>query len=296
MVLDDDLLDRLDSKRFRVPMSAKVVGAWNLHAQTSLDLQLDMFVLYFVDGVSPRQSRSGWLRVVGQRLLRRAWLAIGERPRSAGAGYQLEKLPADAGFVARNPATARHLERTGMLGISAARALDVMGSLLGDDRACIGVAQLDWSAWEQAIPTLAARPRFAEVLAPRSKSGGRGETDSRLAVLLALRNASALDRIAMASGILGEIIAKVLRLPASKLDMEQNINQLGIDSLMAVELQTLIAERTGAHFSPMDFMAGMSIVTIASKLLERALARRRDRLSHRAFTEITVGSWFVVWN
>jgi acyl carrier protein len=111
-------------------------------------------------------------------------------------------------------------------------------------------------------------------------------------VLLALRNASAPDRIAMASGILGEIIAKVLRLPASKLDMDQNINQLGIDSLMAVELQTLIAERTGAHFSPMDFMAGMSIMTMASRLLEKLLPG--DAIgSAIGFTEITVGrgSW-----
>ena len=45
MVLDDDLLDRLDAARYRTPMSAKVLGAWNLHAQT-LDLPLDMFVLY----------------------------------------------------------------------------------------------------------------------------------------------------------------------------------------------------------------------------------------------------------
>ena len=86
---------------------------------------------------------------------------------------------------------------------------------------------------------------------------------------MAIREAPPEERVGMAADILREIIAKVLRLPASKLELDQNINQVGIDSLMALELQTLIAEQTGAEFSPMDFMAGPSITTMAKRLLEK---------------------------
>jgi NADPH:quinone reductase-like Zn-dependent oxidoreductase/acyl carrier protein len=288
MVLDDDLIDRLDATRYRAPMSAKVRGAWNLHIQT-LNLELDVFVMY-----------SSMVSVLGN-LGQASYASANAFLDSLACHRRALGLPAlainwgsfaDAGFVSRNPATARHLERTGMFGMTAAQALDVMGALFGDERASIGVAQLDWSAWERAVPALAARPRFAEVRAPRYSSDGQVESGSPLAVLAALRNEAIEDRIRMASAIIREIVAKVLRLPASKLDNEQNINQLGIDSLMAVELQTLIAEKTGAHFSPMDFMASLSITALASRLLEKLLpAEAAD--STVGLTEIGVdrGSW-----
>jgi acyl carrier protein len=265
MVLDDDLIDRLDAARFRVPMSAKVLGAWNLHAQ-SLDLPLDMFVLY-----SSMVAVLGNLGQAGYASANAYLDGLARHRRAMG-------LPAlsinwgslaEVGFVAQNPAISRHLERTGMFPIAASRALDVMGSLLGSDRAGIGVANLDWSVWEHAVPALAARPRFTEVLVPRDDNEGAAESESPRALIAAIRKAATEDRISLAADILREVIAKVLRLPASKLDVDQNLNQLGIDSLMAVELQTLIAEKTGAHFSPMDFMAGPSIMTMAKKLIEK---------------------------
>ena len=117
MVLDDDLLDRLDSRRLSpaclcLPRSS---ASWNLHAQT-LDLQLDMFVPLLVDGiVSPRQSRSGWLRV-GQRLLGLALACYRQALRSAGAGYQrwgAWRMRASLRTTQRLPGTS---ERTGMFG------------------------------------------------------------------------------------------------------------------------------------------------------------------------------------
>ena len=283
MVLDDDLIDRLDAARFRVPMSAKVLGAWNLHAQT-LDLPLDIFVLYSsMVAVLGNLGQAGYASA-------NAYLDGLARHRRA---MDLPALSinwgslAEVGFVAHNPAISRHLERTGMFPIAASRALDVMGSLLGSDRAGIGVANLDWSVWEHAVPALAARPRFTEVLVPRDDNEGAAESESPRSLIAAIRKAATEDRISLAADILREVIAKVLRLPASKLDVDQNLNQLGIDSLMAVELQTLIAEKTGAHFSPMDFMAGPSIMTMAKKLLEK-LFPGEDVDSAGGVTEIHV--------
>jgi acyl transferase domain-containing protein/NAD(P)-dependent dehydrogenase (short-subunit alcohol dehydrogenase family)/acyl carrier protein len=265
MALDDELLDRLDASRYRTPMSAKILGAWNLHAQT-LDLPLDMFVLY-----------SSMVAILGN--LGQAGYASANAYLDALACYrQALGLPAfsinwgslaEVGFVARSPAVARFLERTGMFALPATQALDVMGSLLDLGRAGIGVAQLDWSVWAQAVPNLAARPRFETVLGRSVTSQAGRESESPRAMAVAILEAAPEGRHSVAAGILRDIIGKVLRLPASKLDLDQNINHLGIDSLMAVELQTLVAEQTGAHFSPVDFMAGSSIMTMASRLLEK---------------------------
>ena len=158
-----------------------------------------------------------------------------------------------------------------MFAIPATRALDVMGRCSVIDRAGIGVAQLDWSVWAQAVPSLVARPRFADSTWALGDRLRRWESESPRALAAAILARGCRRSRQPGGWILREIIAKVFRLPASKLDLDQNLNQLGIDSLMAVELQTLVAEQTGVHFSPMDFMAGPSIMTMASRLLEKLL-------------------------
>ncbi len=267
MVLDDDLLDRLDAARFRAPLAPKVLGAWNLHVLTQ-DLPIDMFVLY--------SSMVAILGNLGQASYASAnafldALALHRRTRGLPALSINWGSLGEAGFVARNPAIARHLERTGLFAIPAGRALEVMGRLLAGERARIGVAQVDWSLWGQAIPAMASRPRFAEVLAePAAGCDGSKQAAPR-AFAAALHAAGADQRIGLAAERLREIVANVFRLPPAKLELHQNLNQLGIDSLMAVELQTLIADQTGVRFSPMDFMAGPTVMTMAEQVVEKLM-------------------------
>jgi acyl carrier protein len=108
--------------------------------------------------------------------------------------------------------------------------------------------------------------------------------------LKALRATAPDDRLAFASTALREIFARVLRLPATSIETHQNINQLGIDSLMAVELQTLIAAQTGASFSTMDFMAGPTLSTMAGRLLDKVLTTEEATPHQDAVIASTVES------
>ena len=263
MVLDDDLLDRLDEIRYRRALDPKVKGAWNLHVLTR-HVELDHFVLF--------SSMVAVIGNLGQSSYAAANACL-DALASHRRGLGLPALSvnwgslAEAGFVARNQAIADHLERTGLVGIPARSALGELERLLaaGRDRAI--TARIDWSVWKLSAPTVAARPKYQELLESVEQGGSTESGPEALAAIL--RASAADDRLALAAQVVQEIVAKVLRLPAEKLDVHQNITQLGIDSLMAVELQSLIAARTGASFSPMDFMAGPSVATMAARLLEK---------------------------
>jgi acyl transferase domain-containing protein/NAD(P)-dependent dehydrogenase (short-subunit alcohol dehydrogenase family)/acyl carrier protein len=286
MVLDDDLLVRLDEGRFRAAMDPKTIGAWYLHIHT-FGQPLDVFVMY-----SSMVAVMGNLGQSSYSAANSFMDALARHRRSRGLpGLSVNwGSLAEAGFVARNPAIARHLERTGLIGIPARRALDMLPRLLALEHAQIGVARVDWSAWEKSAPALARRPRFAEVLSASASGDGDSSGSPAHAWLKALRATAPDDRLAFASTALREIFARVLRLPATSIETHQNINQLGIDSLMAVELQTLIAAQTGASFSTMDFMAGPTLSTMAGRLLDKVLTTEEATPHQDAVIASTVES------
>ncbi len=263
MVLDDDLIDRLDPTRFRTPLDPKAKGAWNLHLATR-GLALDHFVLY--------SSLVGVIGNLGQGAYAaaNAWLdALAEYRRSLGLPALTVNWGslAGAGFVARNQGVSDHLERTGLVGLPIPEALVILGQLMAEGRTRAIAADIDWGIWRRFAPAVASRPKYTEITAKTENEAQDGSAPDVFARrVLAATHA---ERVAIAAAAVQEILARVLRMPAEKLDLEQNISQLGVDSLMAVELQALLSARTGATFSPMDFIGGGTILSLAERLLEK---------------------------
>jgi acyl carrier protein len=65
---------------------------------------------------------------------------------------------------------------------------------------------------------------------------------------------------------LREQAARVLRLPAAALDVEQPLNNLGLDSLMAIELKNRIEADLGVTVSMVKFLEGPSVRGLAAFL------------------------------
>ena len=68
------------------------------------------------------------------------------------------------------------------------------------------------------------------------------------------------------TGLLSEQVAKVLRLPAERLDLDTSIYDLGMDSLMAVELHMAVEEQFNVHVPAMVMAEGMSITQLAGRI------------------------------
>ena len=77
------------------------------------------------------------------------------------------------------------------------------------------------------------------------------------------------ERQAIVISHLREQIAKVLGMSATKLDLDQPINNMGLDSLMMVELKNRIEKEAFISLSTVELMVGPSIRELSKVLLDQ---------------------------
>ena len=127
---------------------------------------------------------------------------------------------------------------------------------------------MDWNVWSRAVPSLAQSPRFAELVASFA-TGNDGSADAEWrASLMRMEPEQRLQAVQQA---VCEGVAQVLGLDPAKVDCQRRLDQLGFASLMAVELQHVLRERTGLEVSAMDMMQGPSVADLAKVLLTRVM-------------------------
>jgi len=71
---------------------------------------------------------------------------------------------------------------------------------------------------------------------------------------------------------LSEQVARVLGLSPSKLDVQQPLSLLGLDSLMAVELKNRIAVDLKVNVPVVNFLQGLSVDQAVTQVLDRLAA------------------------
>src|SRR5439155_20356171 len=186
-VLDDGIALQLTRQRLRNVLAPKVLGGWNLHAQTA-GRRLDFFVLF--------SSAAALLGSPGQ-----ANYAAANAFLDALAHYRRGRnLPAisvnwgpweDVGMAARGGRDSR-LAAAGMGSIPVAAGLELFGRLLSGKATQVGVLPVDWSQWQQFLPDDRPPAYLADLIGPHAGEavGPRGQAKSsldRAAVLAAPR-------------------------------------------------------------------------------------------------------------
>jgi acyl transferase domain-containing protein/Zn-dependent alcohol dehydrogenase/short-subunit dehydrogenase/acyl carrier protein len=264
MVLDDGLVLNLDRQRYANVLAPKALGAWHLHALTQ-ELSLDYFVLF--SSVVAEIGNPGQAGYAAANAFLDA-LAHHRRGRGLPALSVNWGPLGGAGIVARKQGLAQHLARQGWKTIPVRQALEVLGRLLSSPAVPVSVADVDWLAWSRAYPAVSASPRFAELLeGPGAQTRpGEGPEATWRETLLGLE---AGERRSAALGLVQEAVARVLGFEPAKLDIDKRLDLLGVDSLMAVELQHVLYTRTGLELSAMDLMQGLTVAQLAGGLLAR---------------------------
>ncbi|MBV9077332.1 MAG: SDR family NAD(P)-dependent oxidoreductase [Methylobacteriaceae bacterium] len=265
MVLEDGLAANLNEETFTRVLNPKVAGAALLDRLTAQDA-LDYFVLFssittFVGnpGQAAYVAANGYLeglararRAAGKPGLAVAWGAI-----------------SDVGVLARQKGLAEALaKRVGVKAMPAREALDLMAQALGRGADSIGdavlaVGSLDWSA-ARRLPALAS-PSFAGLV----REGGaiaqedRGSIDLRS--LVASGDPEAV-RKQVVEIIVGEI-ATVLRVPRQDVSTTKKLAEMGLDSLMAIELATALQDRLELPSPPSGSVGTLSAPALAEHLI-----------------------------
>ncbi|MBI1216326.1 MAG: SDR family NAD(P)-dependent oxidoreductase, partial [Alphaproteobacteria bacterium] len=275
-VFDDGLLSNMEEERFSRVLQPKTLGAWNLHS-LSAGLPLDHFILYssistlignpgqgnYVAANAYLEALASWRQASGLPATCISWGPIG-----------------DAGYLSRNDAVKENLaSRLGAAPLSVQQALALLPSILAEKRPHIAIADFNLLSLGRFLPS-ASGPRFEALRHFMDAGETANETDDILE-LIAGKPRQEVQQIVQ--DIIVSEVAGILRVSYERVHLTRPLQQLGMDSLMAVELVIALEQRFGVSLPAMamsDDQANIERISarIADKLCGEETADNADNI------------------
>ncbi|MFT4525611.1 MAG: phthiocerol/phenolphthiocerol synthesis type-I polyketide synthase C [Bacteroidia bacterium] len=165
------------------------------------------------------------------------------------------------GVVARDADVGRLLEGAGIRSFSNKMALESLEHIIANNLTQVGLFDINWKRWASGNPTGAATTLFASLI--DSKANDDSISEQTIALMTDMSGMEKAMQQAHLEGLVCNSIAQVLRVPVENIDMNRGINFLGIDSLMAVELERGINGSTGVEISTMELLSGPTVPQLA---------------------------------
>ncbi|TWU40627.1 type I polyketide synthase [Novipirellula artificiosorum] len=271
MVLEDHLLVDLDLDSLQRVLRPKVVGGWNLHAATLdeslVSEPLEQFVLF-----SSLSSVFGHAGQANYAAANAALDGLAYHRRSKG-------LPAlvinwghlgEVGYLAQREELGARLERQGVLSFSVEEATSCLEDLLRSQATQASVLKMDWTLWRGLGLTQQVSPRFAHLI--REDATDPNQTFD----LVQLRAADPPEQLRQIQQLLVTKLMSLLGLRCDQLDPSRSLLELGLDSLMAVELRNWIEKQLQMTVPISELMRDASINAISKKTAERIRTHSSD--------------------
>jgi acyl carrier protein len=263
MVIDDALMANLDSERMSRVLVPKIKGAWNLHELTR-DQPLDHFMLYSSvttyignPGQGNYVAANAWLE--GLAVLRRAhglpvtcigWGPIG-----------------DAGYLTRNQAVKDSLaSRLGAEPLSAGGALRMLGRALAAPQANVAIGDFQFSALARLLPS-AQGPRFTSLRRHGDDAAGGAVNLDNFKALIDGKSPAEVQ--ALVAQLVTQEVAQILAVSAERINPARSLHDLGLDSLMGIELALGLEKRFGIQVPAMMLNEGPTVERVTARIMER---------------------------
>lgn len=267
MLLDDALLPNLTEERFRRVIDVKVRGAAILDNATRTDA-LDYFLMF--------SSATTMIGNPGQA----NYVAANGYLEGLARARRSEGLPglavafgaiSDKGYLARNDEVGDLLaRRIGNAAMKAATALSMVEAHMRSDPGTVEAAvvvcsPIDWAAARNL--KIVGTPLFEVLLRQAGPAGSGGGDTVDLAALVAEKSeAEALEAL---YALVAAEMATILRVPESSLGRDKVLKDVGLDSLMAVELALSFKEKTGFDIPITSVGDTTTVETVVRNLYEK---------------------------
>ena len=261
MVLDDDFIKNLDVERFSRVLRTKMMGAWHLHLQTA-HLPLDHFISFSSISSMFGASRQSCYCAGNYFLdsLAHYRHALGLPAITVNWGALL-----GAGFVERDEMTAQYLDAVGMKPFQIEEALEIFADILRKDPVQLGVARIDWKLLSRVNPTLVGSRVFSLIAQEETADGSKGGDGSIRPTIL---KAPPEERLKLVEDYICQQVAQVFGTNADDVERDTPLTQIGLDSLMAIELMNRIESNLGISLPMSQFLQGPDIKQLAIPVLE----------------------------
>jgi NADPH:quinone reductase-like Zn-dependent oxidoreductase len=258
-VLDDGILLQQDRDRFARVMAPKVDGAWALHSLTTDD-PLDFFVL-FSSGASVLGSPGQGNYVAANAFLD----ALAHHRRAQGQPAVAINWGAwgEVGLAARADRGA-NLAGRGLLAMAPPEALQLFDHILRHRPAQVTAARVDWAR----VGSVHTPPLLQEIVGGASAGASEAATDEQRSPRETVLAAPADRRRELLQELIVNELARVLRCAPSRIDVDQPLTRLGLDSLMAVEFRNRIESGLSVRLPVAELLKGPTTVSLAARLAE----------------------------
>lgn len=268
MVLRDGLIATMSEQDIDDVLSPKVRGAYNIDKLTRDD-PIETFILFssittFIGnpGQANYVAANGYLeglthkrRQIGKPALAVGWGAI-----------------TDVGYLARHREVGDAIaKRSGTMKFTATQALHALGALLGRDDgspdwATLSIAPMNWSVAKGGLPILKTPPYT--VFSRHADQAAQGASET-LDIAALIKDKTEPEARAIVSAILAKEVSVVLRIPVEEINLKRPLTDLGMDSLMGVELRMTAQQKMGVDIPLASIANGVSVDDIAKKMISR---------------------------
>jgi acyl transferase domain-containing protein/NADPH:quinone reductase-like Zn-dependent oxidoreductase/acyl carrier protein/short-subunit dehydrogenase len=268
MVLDDALLPNLTEERFRKVIAVKAAGAAFLDRATRPD-RLDHFLMFSSattlvgnPGQGNYVAANGYLEGLARRRRQEGLPALAV---AFGA-------ISDRGYLVRNDEVGDLLaRRIGNAAMKAVTALAMVEAHMRLDPGTVEAAvmicsPIDWTAARSL--KIVGTPLFEVLLRQAGAAGTAGGAEAvDLAALIAQKSeAEALEAL---YALVAQEMAAILRVPENALGRDKILKDVGLDSLMAVELALGFKEKTGFDIPITSVGETTTVEQVVRKLYEK---------------------------
>ncbi len=285
-VLHDGLLLQLDAAAMNTVLRPKMVGGWMLH-RLLRDAPLDFFVVFSSAGSLIGQPGQGNYAAANAFLD-----ALAHHRRAQGFPALSINWGAWAELGFAETEGGRSLtRRLALLGISSMppkRALEVMDRLLREDATQVVALPVNWRQYHEFYPAGTEPPLLSDLA--NEQAAGPSQTVHSGEKRSGILNAAPAERAQLLQSYVSEQVARVLGLSPSQLDIQQPLTNLGLDSLMAVELKNRISADLGVNVPMVKFLQGFSVAQAATQLLDQLTAEADNPSEIRPEARTRAGS------
>lgn len=270
-VFADTMLNNITGAVYEKVLGPKLQGALNLH-EISKNENLKFFVLYSSVAVA--------IGNIGQA----NYVAANSGLEGLTARRLKEGLPAaciewgpiaDTGYLTANQTVKKSLESVmGAGSLKSSEALRILPDVLsrGGIHVC---ADINWSDVTETIGRVPSR--LHDLV--RLENHGHKNSDSE-SILKLLEGKSKDEAVRLITETLISDIAETMGLGSDQISKDQDLRNLGLDSLMAMELIVSIERKTGTKLSVMMFQDNPTVQKLAEKIYSRICGSSVSDESH----------------
>lgn len=285
-VLQDGLLLEMTAEQLDRPLAPKVWGAWNLHEATR-DCPLDLFVMF--SSVACVLGSPGQANYAAGNAFLDALAAF--RHQQGLPAISVNWGPWAGEGMAGDAALVEQLRSRGMELLPATHAWQTLDKLLQSKAVNAAVMDARWPnllrGFSGRVPSLLAE--FAEQEGAGAPAAADAVDHAFRQQLLALEHA---ERAARLRDYLAQELCRIMGIERDQLDIAQPLNQIGMDSLLAMELKNNLERKLAFQIPMAAFLEGPSVTTLADHAAQAlAPAAAGDTKPSDDSTAGAISSW-----